>query len=215
MPKKEVAIKNVTILSAYLLIVWGFYRCLFKFPDEVEELLIKPIIWLTPLFYFLRKEKLGISSLGFTLKNIFPSIYISLALGAFFVIESVILNYVKYGVTNLSANLGNTSFFAAIILSFATAITEEVTFRGYIFSRVWKVVGDELSANFITSIVWALIHLPVAVFWWELNFSGTIIILLLTTLFGMGSAFVYARTKNIASSIFLHFLWGWPIILFR
>jgi len=38
---------------------------------------------------------------------------------------------------------------------------------------------------------------------------------LLTTLFGIGSAFVFARTRNVFSSILLHVLWEWPIILFR
>ena len=37
--KKETALKNATILAAYLLIVWGFYRFLFKLPEEIEDLL--------------------------------------------------------------------------------------------------------------------------------------------------------------------------------
>ena len=44
-------IKHATILVTYLLVVWGFYRFLFKMPEEVEELLIKPIIWLLPVFF--------------------------------------------------------------------------------------------------------------------------------------------------------------------
>src|SRR3989344_632050 len=123
MPKKEVVIKNVTILAAYLLVIWGFYRFLFKLPEEVEELFIKPLLWLTPVIYLVRKERSGISSLGISSKNLFPSLYISLA-----------------------------------------------------------------------------------IFWWDLNLQGTLILLLLTTIFGIGSAFVFARTKNVASSILLHFL---------
>lgn len=44
MPKKEVAIKHATVLAAYLLIVWGFYRLFFELPEEIEELIIKPIV---------------------------------------------------------------------------------------------------------------------------------------------------------------------------
>jgi membrane protease YdiL (CAAX protease family) len=47
------------------------------------------------------------------------------------------------------------------------------------------------------------------------NLQAALVYLLLTTLFGVGSAFIYARTKNVFSSIFLHVLWEWPIILFR
>ena len=62
MPKKEVVIKNVTILAAYLLVIWGFYRFLFKLPEEVEELFIKPLLWLTPVIYLVRKERSGIQA---------------------------------------------------------------------------------------------------------------------------------------------------------
>jgi len=215
MPKKEVVIKNVTILAAYLLVIWGFYRFLFKLPEEVEELFIKPLLWLTPVIYLVRKERSGISSLGISSKNLFPSLYISLALGAVFAIEGVFINLIKYGGVDFSANLGDKSFFWAIGLSLATAVTEEITFRGYLFNRVWSVMGTEWRANFLTSFVWALVHIPVAIFWWDLNLQGTLILLLLTTIFGIGSAFVFARTKNVASSILLHFLWEWPIVLFR
>ena len=96
MPKKELALKNAVILSTYLLIVWGLYRFLFKLPDEVEELFVKPIFWLVPVFYLLSKEKAKISSLGVTLKNLFPAIYFALGLGAFFVIEAIFINFIKY-----------------------------------------------------------------------------------------------------------------------
>lgn len=213
--KKEVAIKNATILATYLLIVWGFYRFLFKLPEEVEELIIKPIFWLIPVFLLLKKEKKGLSSLGVTLKNLFPAIYVALALGVLFAIEGVIINYVKYSGIDFSANIGQRALLASLGLSFATAISEELTFRGYLFSRVWDALENEVLANIITSFVWGLIHIPIAVFWFQLQFSGIVGYLLLTTIFGIGSAYVYGRTKNIASSILLHVLWAWPIILFR
>src|SRR3990172_12509277 len=137
MPKKEIALKNATTLAAYLLIVWGLYRFLFKLPDEIEELFIKPVFWLIPVFYLLRREKAKIATLGITLKNIFPAIYFSLGLGAFFVIEAIFINFVKYKGFDFSANLGNTPFLTSLGLSFVTAAIEEITFRGYVFNRVW------------------------------------------------------------------------------
>lgn len=215
MPKKETAIKHATILTAYLLIVWGFYRFLFRLPDEIEELIVKPIIWLLPVFYFVKKEKASLSSLGITSKNLFPAIYFALALGTVFAIEAVIINFVKYGGLDFSANIGGKPLLASLGISFATAFSEEISFRGYIFNRVWTAFGKEWSANIVTSLAWALVHVPVAFFVWKLSFSSALIYLFLTTLFGIGSAFVFARTRNVFSSIFLHVLWEWPIILFR
>lgn len=215
MPKKEIALKHTTILSAYLLIVWGFYRCLFKLPEGVEEVLVKPLLWLVPMFYFMRIEKAPLSSIGITYKNIFPAIYFSIALGIVFALEGFLVNIVKYKGMDFSANIGNTPLLLALFISFVTAVSEELTFRGYIFGRIWHVLGSELWANLITSFLWALVHIPVAIFWWQLDLSGTLGLLILTTIFGIASAIIYARTKNIFASILLHVFWEWPIILFR
>ena len=203
-------------LAVYLLIIWGFYRFLFKLPEPIEELFIKPVVWLVPVFYLLKKEKESLFSLGITLKNLFPAVYYSLGLGAFFVMEAVVINFVKYGGKfNLGANIGELPFLTSLGLSFATVFSEELTFRGYIFTRVWKFLKNELTANLVTSVFWAMIHVPITIFVWKLDFSASLLYLLLTTLFGVGSSFVFARTKNILSPILLHVLWQWPIILFR
>src|SRR3989339_1550028 len=183
--------------AVYLLIVWGFYRFLFQLPETIEELIIKPVVWLLPVFYLLKKEEEGISSLGVTLKNLFPAVYYSLGLGAFFVMEALVINFVKYdGKFDLRAYIGTLPLLTSLGLSFATAISEELAFRGYVFTRIWKFLGSELYSNVVTSLFWALIHVPITIFVWRLDFSATLIYLFLTTLFGMGSAFVYARTKN-------------------
>lgn len=214
-PNKETALKNSTILATYLLIIWGFYRVLFKFPDDVEDLIIKPIFWLLPVYYLIRKEKLGFASVGITTKNLFPSVYSALALGILLTIVGLAMNFVKYSGISFLTNIGPTSFYTLLFLSLATGISEEIAFRGYIFNRVLSALGSEWKANLIVSSVWAVVHIPITVFWWKLDFMGTIAILLLTFIFGVGSAFVFARTKNIASSVLLHMLWEWPIILFR
>jgi hypothetical protein len=215
MPKREIAIKNSTILAAYLLIVWGFYRMLFRLPEEVEELFIKPALWLIPVIYLVRKEKVGFDSIGITAKKLFPSIYLALALGVIFALEGVIINFVKYEGIDFSANIGQRALLASLGLSFATAVSEEITFRGYLFNRVWHALGNEWIANFVTSTVWGLVHIPIAIFWWNLSFIDTLGYLILIIIFGLGSAFIFARTKNVVSSIILHVLWAWPIILFR
>jgi len=215
MPKREIAIKHTTILSAYILIVWGFYRGLFRLPEEVEEIVIKPLIWLTPVFYFLRKERAGLSSIGLTFKNLIPSVYFSIALGIIFAIEGFLVNIIKYKGIDFSANIGSTPLFLALFISLATAISEELTFRGYIFGRIWHASGNELVSNLITSFLWAMVHIPVSIFWWRLDLSASLGLLSLTTIFGIASAIIYARTKNIMAPILLHLFWEWPIILFR
>lgn len=212
---KTSIVKNVTIYIAYLVVVWAFYRFLFKFPDDVEEFIIKPIVWLVPLIYFVRKEKETINSLGITLKNLFPSIYLSLGLGSVFVIEGLISNYLKYGQLNFAANIGSLPLMTSLGLSFATAFSEETAFRGYIYSRLTMVFRGELVANLIQTLAWTAIHIPIAFFIWDYTVPQAAVYLAITAIFGLGSAFIFSRTKNIFGSILLHVLWEWPIILFR
>jgi len=215
MKSKLESAKNVIKLFTFLLIVWGFYRILFQLPEELEEFVIKPVIWLGAVAFMLKKEKKSISSIGITTKKLFPAIYMSLALGAVFAIEALLLNYIKYSSFNFGAYIGPNPFILAFAISIATAISEEIAFRGYIFTRVRQLINKEWSANILTSIGWALIHIPIVIVDWRMPLQSALPYFLLIILFGIGSAWVYARTGNIFSSILLHVLWAWPIALFR
>jgi len=215
MVKKETVLKNITIYITYLLLFWGFYRLLFKLPDNIEETVVKPIFWIIPLLYLLRIEKASLESIGVTLKNLFPSIYLALGLGSLFVLEGLLGNFIKYGQLNFIANIGEKLIFSGFVISLATAVTEELAFRGYIFNRLWKIFGKEIPANVVTTLFWTLIHVPIVIFVWKYPLMDSLVYLLLTTVYGAGSAFIFARTQNIISSVLLHVLWEWPIILFR
>ena len=215
MPKKETALKNSLLLFVFIFLVWGLYRLLFKLPEEIEEMLIKPIVWLVPVFYLLRKEGKGVRSIGVTSKNLFPAIYSALILGVIFAVEGVFVNYLKYDQIRFEANIGTDFLLIGLVISLATAISEEIAFRGFIFNRLLHVIGREWTANVFTTFMWLAVHLPIAIFWWEFDILGTIGYLLLTGAYSLGSGFLFARTKNVSSSILLHLMWEWPIILFR
>lgn len=216
MKEKVTEFKHVIILYSFIFLVWGFYRFLFKLPDEIEETILKPIIWLTPTLFLLNKEGGGLSSLGWTGKNLFKSLYISIGLGVLFASLGVVANSIKYGGINFVALSGGTAtLFAGLGLSSVTAISEETTFRGFIFARLWKIFKNEWAANVITTAGWVIVHIPVVFFVLKLDPTQVLIFLFLTSVFGFGSAFLFARTGNIISSILLHVFWEWPIILFR
>lgn len=214
MPKKDTALKNAIYFFVYLFLVWGIYRFLFKLPEDVEELFIKPIVWLVPVFYLLKKEKSKIETIGITLKGVFPSIYLVLILGVLFALEGLLINTIKYQWVHFAANIGG-EFYNALVISMATAISEEIAFRGYVYTRLQHALGGIWTANIVSSVLWSLVHLPISFLWWKFDPISSVAYLFLTFLFGIGSSYVFSRTKNIAAPIFLHFLWEWPIILFR
>jgi len=214
---KEKTLKSITQLYVFIFLVWGFYRYLFRLPEEVEELVLKPIIWLGPVFYLLWRENEGLPSVGWSPKNLFKSLYLGIGLGMVFAIEGLLAHALKYQGLSLS-KFSYTSLpvlIMAMAVSLGTAISEETVFRGYIFSRLLRVLKDEWLANLISSLGWALIHLPISIFVLHYDVLQIFIYLFLTFLFGLGSAFVFARTETIVASILLHVFWGWPLILFR
>ncbi|MBI4033288.1 MAG: CPBP family intramembrane metalloprotease [Candidatus Blackburnbacteria bacterium] len=220
MDKKLLQLEHVIGFYAFLLVLWGFYRALFKLPDAVEEAVLKPLVWLIPTIWLVRREGLGLASLGWTFKNLWKSIYIAIGLGVLFAAVAVLANLVKYnGSPNFSLPPGVPGtaplFFGALGLSLVTAISEETVFRGFIFNRLWRILKNELFANVVTTLGWAIIHIPVLIFVYKLGLSEISVRAILTAAFGFGSAFVFARTGNIAPSILLHLFWGWTITLFR
>lgn len=215
MNKNKKILNYVIFYCCYLFIVWGLYRLAYDLNDVLEEFVIKPVIWLAPIAYILRKEKKGLKSLGVTGKNMMPGIYLVLALGVGFALEGLLLNVLKYGGPDFAANVGNYAFSLSFLISLVTATTEEVSFRGFIFGRLLRSTKNEWAANLASSFFWGLIHLPIAYTRWGVGGSATVLYFVLVVIFGFGSAFIYARTKNIFPSILLHVFWSWPIILFR
>ncbi len=213
--KKLLIAKNTITLFAYLFVVWGFYRMLFQVPDPFDEGLLKPLIWLVPVYFLLKREKRGWDSLGITEKSLFSSIYFALFLGTAFAIEGVFINFAKYRGFNFSTAVDNGMFMSAFIISIITAVTEELVFRGYLFNRVWEISNKEIQSNLLVSAGWALIHLPVAIFDWRLPMGPALTYIFLVFIFGCGASFIYAKTRNIVAPIILHVLWAWPILLFR
>lgn len=214
---KDQSFKLIISYYTYLFVVWGFYRLLiFQFPAAIEIILIKPLIWLIPLYFILKREHISLRQIGITNQKFFFSIYLALILGVIFTFEGVVINFIKHGARfNFNSVIGPEPFIIALGLSFVTAFTEELAFRGYLFTQTLKFLKNEFAANLLTSFAWSFIHLPIALLDWKLGIGNLLLYLALIFSFAIGSSFIFARTKNITSSIFLHVLWQWPIILYR
>lgn len=211
---REKTIKNLVSLYVFIFLVWGFYRFLFRFPEEIEELVFKPLIWLGPTLFLVLSQKENLSSLGLTSKNLAKSCLWGVGLGLVFAVEGLIIHFLKQEGFNLNFAISSQVLVTSLIVAVATAISEEIVFRGYIFSRLLEILGKELQANVASSLAWSLIHLPITIFVFNFNLAETAAFLVLNFVFGVASAFVFARTKNLSGCLLLHVLWGFPILLF-
>ncbi len=215
MKKRVIVLKHSITYYAYLIVVWGFYRLLFQAPAPFEELIIKPIVWLVPLYILLKKEKASVSSIGFFFNNLFKTAYFAIGLGFVFSFLALFVNYLKYKGFYFDNSFREVTFLGALLLSFITAISEEIAFRGYLLSRLIGIIKNEWKASLIVSLGWVLIHLPIAIFDWRIDFASLLVYLAVIFLFSMGTTIVFLRTRNILAPILLHVFWQWPIILYR
>lgn len=210
-------IKQIVVLYVFIFLAWGLYRYLFRLPSEIEELILKPLVWLIPVFLILKREKKGFGSIGWSSKNLFKSLYLGIGLGIIFAFEGLLANNLKYGQLNLvdSSLISSNAFIVSLFISFVTAISEETVFRGFIFTRLWEITKNEWFANIVSSVGWTLIHFPITVFVFHYSLEQMIIYWILTFIFGFASCLVYGRTQTILAPILLHVFWSWPINLFR
>lgn len=200
----------------YLLVAWSIYRLVFHQTEMVDEVLVKPTVWLLPLFlFFLSKSRLSLKDLGIKREGLSTSFFLSLGLGFVFLLISLYANYQKYdNRLFFSANIGASDLWTLIVLILATSLTEELVFRGYFFSS-FKRVMNSWQAGVLVTLFWMIIHLPIVIFSSNLTFEQTIIYLGLTGLYGAGALVVYMMTNNLLAPILLHLMWSVPIILFR
>jgi len=206
------------IIYCVIALVWFFYRAVFRFPEPVDEFLFKPLIFLLPIFLWVRlKERKSLVSLGISKGNLFKSLLIGLFFGLFFAAEGVAVSAIKYKeVVFNPKNLGVLGLAGYSLLSLATGFSEEVLNRGFLMNRLWKKWGNEYLANFVSAFLFTLTHLPAAIFVLKyhlpydfLTYGLSIFVL------GFADGFVFARTKNIFAPTISHALWNWSVILFK
>jgi len=207
-------LRRIGKLYLIVFIFWGLYRLIFRLPEEVEEIILKPIVWLGPTFYLVFKvEKKGLSSLGYSFKSLRSSLGKGLIFGILFLGMGLILQVLR-GRSILWGNLLNYQFLLSTFgLALMTALSEETVFRGYILNRLEEVLGKSLVPNIITSIGFALIHLPVSVFVYHLALPQLFSYLLLVFLSSMGSGLIFSWSGGIWGAILVHVFLVWPMIL--
>ena len=102
-----------------------------------------------------------------------------------------------------------------MVLALATALTEQVLFMGYLlprFQREWK---NEWLSTTVVATLFAVLHLPVLVFYYRLGAAAVFGQFLLSFILAFGNSVLMLRLKNIAAPILSHALWGMAVLLFR
>ncbi len=204
-------------LWAWVLLAWSLYRYFIKFPEWADELIFKPLVFAAPvLWYVTKKEKRLLESVGLTGKNFFTSIYIGIGFGFVFALEGLATNAIKYGKIQINpiASFEQYGLFLLLFLSIATAFSEELLSRGFLFSRIYEKTKSLPYASFLSTILFVLLHIPILVT--SLKLHGTILILYFLTdiILGLANSLLFFNTGSLVAPILVHVFWNLTVALY-
>ena len=201
----------------WTLLVWSLYRYFLKLPEAFDEFVAKPIVFLGPLlWYVFKKEKRGMASLGITTNNLFTSLYVGVGFGFVFALEGIAANAIKYGKIQFNpiAAFDQYGMATLFVLSIATAVSEEILSRGFVFGRIMEKTKNLPKAILISTALFVLLNVPILVT--TLHLQGMMLVLFFVTdiVLGMANSILYYNTKSLAAPILVHVFWNMTVALY-
>ncbi len=201
----------------WTLLAWSLYRYFFKLPEAVDELIAKPLVFVVPVLWYVYKiEKRKIDSLGLTAKNLFMSLYVGVGFGFVFALEGVAANAIKYGKIQINpiAAFEQYGMMTLLILTVATAVSEEILNRGFLFGRIMEKTKNLPYASLLSTGLFMLLHVPILVTNLKLNGMMLALFFLTDFILGMANSLLYYNTKSLLAPILVHVFWNMTVALY-
>jgi len=183
----DVKVKRLWYYYIYLVLVWGAFRYFVRLPEVIEELWFKPVLWLTPLFWWnlALREKIVMFAGKWG-----KSLILGVVVGAFYFL---ILKF--RGLENFQFDLN------LLGVALATAVTEELTFSGFVAGYLEKIRKGNLFNLVIVGMMAAVIRLPILFFVYQASGKEVLGVLLVAFSSGGLNAWIRVRSGNVAGSV--------------
>ncbi len=217
--KKTPVISSLTPvyrLWGWILLVWALYRYFFKLPEWADEFFFKPLVFVVPVIWYVwTKERQNIATLGLTMRNFFSSIYIGLGFGIVFAIEGLVTHAIKYGKFDVTPIAAFQQYgFLLIVFSVATAFSEEILSRGFVFNRILEKTKNLPYSALVSSLMFMALHIPILVTMNKLQ--GTALVLFFVTDFvlALANSLLFYNTGSLVAPILVHVFWNMTVALY-
>lgn len=179
--------KRLWYYYIYLVLAWGSFRYFIRLPEVIEELWFKPVLWLIPLFWWNLALKEKILMFG---KKWGESLLLGLLVGIFYF---VVLKLNNGGQIKFDINM--------ISVALATAVTEELTFSGFVGGYLEKIRKGKYSNLLIVGLMAAVIRLPILIFVYEATGVQILGVVLVALVSGIINAWIRVKSQNVTGSI--------------
>lgn len=212
--------RQVFIVWFVIFLAWAFYRVKFNLPENIDEFLIKPLIFVLPVIYIvIVREKKKLAELGIAPKpkDFFLDLYIGVAIGILFALEGLLVNFFKYGQYNFAPIFavkvsGGIVWF--LILNGVTALWEEILGRGYLYGRLYKTTKHQLWSALVSSFLFLLLHVPIMFTRLHLLGVSLLVYPLSIMLLGITNSYLFTYRKSLTLPILIHTFWNLTVSLY-
>jgi len=218
MKSKVTPTQKALNLWAVILIVWAVYRSYLKMPVWFDEFIAKPIVFVVPVFYYIKKiDKKKIIDylyLKFGLKEIVNDFLYSLGIGLVFFITAIAASYFRSGKFIFIGKLPTiTNIVYIVILALATGITEEILSRGFVLRKLYEESKNALSSTFYASVLFFFLHVPIL--FTNMKITGNMLLLFMATdmLLSMVNGLIFLQKKTLVIPILIHTFYNVVIAL--
>lgn len=209
MKEKITPTQKALNLWAVILIIWAIYRTYFKMPEWFDEFIAKPLVFVFPVFYYIRKidKKSILGSLYIHLKPklIFDDFLNSLVIGGVFLLTAFLGFYLREKKFILFTNLpGFSNFLLIFLTALATGITEEILSRGFVLKKLYEESKNVYTSTFFSSVLFFFLHVPILFANPKIN--GNMLLMFMTTdlLLSMINGLIFLQRKSLTAPILIH-----------
>lgn len=213
-------IEKVLNVWAIILILWSVYRVTFKtdLPLWFDELIAKPLIFLLPLYFFIKRteKKNFFSSVSLKKKNIGKEVLIGLILGLIFFVVGVIGTFIKQNnfIFDINNLFQGKSVIYFTVIAVATSISEEILSRGFVLKRLYQQSRNIYTSSFFASVLFFFLHVPIL--FTSNQFTGLLLLQVMLTdlVLSLAVSFLFIRRKSLIAPIIVHALYSLSIYFF-
>jgi len=204
-------------LWAVVLIIWAIYRAKFRFPEWVDELIAKPLVFVFPVYYYIKKieKKPFFSAIDLKSKISAPDLLISFIIGGIFSFSAMTANILKFKrVIFFQRAVSIESFLFMVMLALATGISEEILSRGFVLRRLYEESKNIYTSSFFASILFFFLHVPIL--FTNLKLTGDLLLMVLATdmILSLVNSFVFLQRRSLVVPILIHAFYNLSIVLF-
>ena len=214
--KQEVS--KHTKKDALIALIFFVYACAVAFASslistlpnmplgDIAFTIISTLLVTGPLLCLIIFNKQGLSSIGMYKKNLWPALCIGLILSAVILLFNTILPWLLSDWSFRPIDQVMRFLFFAIMVS----LYEDILFTGFIQTRIYGLIKNDVAAVLTTAILFGLIHIPA-----HLVFSGVAglsVIILLSMTFWIAKHciwnMIFRRYFSLFPIMMTHIVWN-------